>query len=138
PIAWRIVIGAPDAFLAVLLAWQFGEVVGAIAARRVVFARSGVREAVGFALGRVRRRPVRMLALGLATSAALVIVLGTTGLAAGATWNALGDELTIGDPSPVTTVLLLLFVGLFVGGLVLIGLICAWRSAIWTVEVDGT
>ena len=138
PIAWRIVAGAPDAFVALLLAWLFAEVVGAIAARRVVFASSGVREAVGFALGRVRRRPVRMLALGLATSAALVIVLGTTGLAAGATWNALGVALAIGDSSPLTTLLLLLFVALFVGGLVLIGLTCAWRSAIWTVEVGGT
>ena len=138
PIAWRIVAGAPDAFVALLLAWLFAEVVGAIAARVLVFARPGVREAAGLALGRVRRRPVRMLALGLTTSAVLVIVLGTTGLAAGATWNALGAELAIGDPSPVATVLLLLFVGLFVGGLVLIGLACAWRNAVWTVEVGGT
>ena len=138
PIAWRIVAGAPDAFAGLLLAWLFAEVVGAIAARRVVIARSGVREAVAFALGRVRRRMVRMLALGLATSAALVILLGTTGLAAGATWNALGVELAIGDSSPSTTLLLLLFVGLFAGGLVLIGLTCAWRSAVWTVEVGGT
>jgi hypothetical protein len=138
PIAWRIVAGAPDAFVALLLAWLLAEVVGAIAARSVVSARSGVREAVGFAIGRVRRRPVRMLTLGVATSAALVIVLGTTGLAAGATWNALGIELAIGDPSPLTTLLLLLFVGLFVGGLVLIGLTCAWRNAVWTVEVGGT
>jgi hypothetical protein len=138
PIAWRIVAGAPEAFVALLLAWLFAEVVGAIAARAVVLAPSGVREAVRFALGRVRRRPVRMLSLGLATSAALVIVLGTTSLAAGATWNALGVELAIGDSSPSTTLLLLLFVGLFAGGLVLIGLTCAWRNAVWTVEVGGT
>lgn len=138
PIAWRIVAGAPDAFAALLAAWLFAEVVGAIAVRRVVLAGSGVLEAVRFALGRVRRQPGRMLALGLVASAALVIVLGTTGLAAGATWNALGIELAIGDPSPLTTLLLLLFVGLFVGGLVLVGLTCAWRTAVWTIEVGGT
>jgi hypothetical protein len=138
PIAWRIVLGAPDGFAIAILAWLFGELVGAIAARIVVFKRAGVREALRGALGRLRWRPARTVGLGLATSMTLAIVLGTTGLAAGATWNALGAALGIGDSSPMTGVLLLLFVGLFAGGLVLVSLTCAWRAAVWTVEVGGT
>lgn len=79
-----------------------------------------------------------MLTLGITETAALVVVLATTGLAAGATWNALGAALSVGDASMATTLLLLVFVGLFGGGLVLIGLVCAWRAAIWTMVVGGT
>jgi hypothetical protein len=138
PAAWRIVVGAPDAFAVVLLAWLFGEVVGAIAARRIVLRGDGIRAALLHGLRRLRRHSARIIGLGVATSAALVLVLGTTGLAAGAAWNALGAALSIGDPSITTTLLLLVFVGLFVGGLVLLGLICAWRAAVWTVDMGGT
>jgi hypothetical protein len=138
PLVWRIVVGAPDAFVIASLAWLFGEVVGAIAARLVVVGGADIRTALRDGLGRARRRPARMGALGLATTAALVVVLGTTGLAAGATWNALGAALTIGDSAPTIILLLFLFVGLFVGGLVLIGVASAWRSAVWTIDVAGT
>lgn len=138
PAAWRIVAGAPDAFAIVAVTWLVGEIVGALATRRIVLAGDGARAALRAAIGRVRADPARMLTLGIAGTAALVVVLATTGLAAGATWNALGAALSIGDASTATTVLLLVFVGLFGGGLVLIGLVCAWRAAIWTMVMGGT
>jgi hypothetical protein len=138
PAAWRIVAGAPDAFAILLLTWFLAEVVGALAARRIVLDGDGVRAALRAGIRKVRREPGRMIALGLASSAGGLIVLAVTGLAAGATWNALGAALSIGDSSAVTTLLLLLFVALFSGGLVLLGLVCAWRAAIWTIDVGGT
>jgi len=138
PAAWRIVAGAPDAFAIALLTWMVGEIVGAVAARRIVLGGDRAPTALRMGFGRLRRDPARMIALGLVSSAALVVVLATTGLAAGAAWNALGAALSIGDPSAATILLLLLFVGLFIGGLVLIGLTCAWRAAIWTMDVGGT
>jgi hypothetical protein len=138
PAAWRIVAGAPDAFAILFVTWFFGEVVGAVAARRIVLDGVGVRSALREGFRRLAREPARMIALGLAGTASLVVVLAVTGLAVGATWNALGAALSIGDTSPATTVLLLLFVALFAGGLVLLGLVCAWRAAIWTMDVGGT
>jgi hypothetical protein len=138
PAAWRIVAGAPDAFAILLLTWFLAEVVGALAARRIVLDGDGVRGALRAGIGKLRREPGRMTALGLASSVGLVVVLAVTGLAAGATWNALGAALAIGDSSAATTLLLLLFVALFSGGLVLLGLVCAWRAAIWTIDVGGT
>jgi hypothetical protein len=138
PAAWRIVAGAPDAFAILLLTWFLGEVVGALAARRIVLNGDGARAALRAGIRKLRREPGRMIALGLASSVGLVIVLAVTGLAAGATWNALGAALSIGDSSMATTLLLLLFVALFSGGLVLLGLACAWRAAIWTIDMGGT
>ena len=138
PVAWRIVAGAPDGFVIVAIAWLFGEVVGAIACRVVVLRGARIGSGLRGGLRRLGRRPARTIGLGLVSSAALVIVLATTGLAAGATWNALGAALATGDPSPTTVLLVALFVALFAGGLVLIGLTSAWRAAIWTIEVGGT
>jgi hypothetical protein len=138
PAAWRIVAGAPDAFAILFVTWFLGEIVGAVAARRIVLQGDGIRRALRLGMRRLVRTPARTVALGLTGTASLVVVLAVTGLAVGATWNALGAALSIGDASPATSVLLLLFVALFAGGLVLLGLVCAWRSAVWTVEVGGT
>jgi hypothetical protein len=35
-------------------------------------------------------------------------------------------------------ILVVAFVGLFLGGLTLVSVVSAWRNAIWTLEVAGT
>ena len=145
PAAWRIVAGAPDAGIAVLGTWLFAEIVGAVGARRVVLAGDGVRGALRRGVAHLRRAAVRSIALASVSALALIVVLALSGLAAGTSWTALRAALADGDASTGTVVILVLFVGLFAGGLVLIGLTTAWRSAVWTVEVvdadpvmDGT
>jgi hypothetical protein len=137
PIVWRILAGAPDAVVLVLATWLFGEILGALAVRRIVLMGGGVRNGLGAALGRLRRMPRSMLALGSATTLALVVVVGVSGLAASASWGALGAALSNGGAPLATTLLLVVFVALFVGGLVLLSLVCAWRSAVWTVAWPG-
>jgi hypothetical protein len=138
PLAWRILAGAPEAVALVLGTWLIGEILGALAARRIVLVGEGGRAALRFAIRRLRHLPVRTLGLGLATALVLAVVLVVTGLAAGATWGALGAALSIGDASLSTTLLLVGFVALFMGGLVLIALTSAWRAAVWTLDVGGT
>lgn len=138
PLAWRILAGAPDAVALVLGTWLIGEILGALAARRIVMVGEGARPALRFAVGRLRHRLMRTLGFGLAATLVLVVVLAVTGLAAGAIWGALGAALSIGDASFTTTLLLVGFVALFVGGLVLISLTSAWRAAVWTLDVGGT
>ena len=134
PAAWRIVGGAPDAVLAVIATWLVAETVGAMAARRVILSADSVREAVRGAVSRLVHAPIRPIAIAIISGVVLLAVLGTTGFAASVTWSGLRGALDAGDPSLEAWVALVLFVGMFAGGLVLIGLTTAWRTAIWTVD----
>ena len=137
PAAYRILAGAPDAVLAVVVTWLLAEILGGIAARRVVLDDDGVRAALGAGSRHLRRRPARLFGLAVVSAAVLVTVLAVTALGTGTTWDALRAVLADRDASIGTSLTLLLFVGLFAGSLVLLALTSAWRSAVWTVEVDG-
>ena len=138
PIAWRIVGGAPEAFAIVGLTFLFSEIVGAVASRRVVLEGQPAWPALRAGEQRLRTHVGRMVAIAIATNGALLGVVLVTGLAATATWGALGASLAVTDPPLVSTLLLVAFVALFLGGLVLLGLACAWRAAVWTLDVGGT
>ncbi|HSL75477.1 MAG TPA: hypothetical protein VK867_00935 [Candidatus Limnocylindrales bacterium] len=139
PVAVRIVLGAPDAVLAILATWLFSEIVGAVAARRIVLAGDGVRLAFGRGVATLRARPARAIGLAALSALGLLTVVGITAIATGTTWDALRSALADGDASIGTSLILVLFVGSFAAGLVLIGLVSAWRSSLWTVDVlaDG-
>ena len=72
----------------------------------------------------------------------LLLVLVAVGLAGSATWDALRAALSFGTDGVTDGVAALALVGvlvaLFAGGLVLIGVISAWRAAVWTVDWAGT
>jgi hypothetical protein len=138
PAAWRIVTGAPEAFVIVALTYLFSEIVGAVSARRIMLAGDGPIASLRAGERLLRTRPGRSLALALITNAVVIVVLITTGLAASATWDAVGMALGLGDVSALTTLLLIAFVGLFIGGLILTSLACAWRAAVWTLDQGGT
>lgn len=138
PIAVRIVLGAPDAVLLLLVTWLLGETVGALASRRVIPAGAGVGRALAWAMGRFARRPLRSTALTVVPLVPLVVLLVIVGLAGSATWDALRGTLSFGGDRIMALVLLVVLVALFSGGLVLIGVASAWRAAVWTVEVAGT
>lgn len=138
PLAARIALGAPDAVALLVVAWLVGEIVGGLAARRVVLAGTGVRGALRWATHRLARRPLRISALSLGPLVPLAVILGIAGMAGSATWDALRAALSVGGDRLVALVLLLLLVAMFTGGLLLIGVASAWRAAIWTVDVAGT
>ncbi len=142
PAAWRIAAGAPDALVAIGLTWLAGETIGALAARRVVLAGETARVALRHALGWFFRSPVRPTVLQVIATLVLLVVIAVTGLAAGAALDQLRSAFASGDASVATTALLVVFVALFAGGLVLVGLTSAWRTALWTVDtvpgMDGT
>jgi hypothetical protein len=138
PLVVRVIRAAPEAIIALLVAWLLGEVVGSMAARRVVLRGEGPLRAVGGALGRLVRDPLRVTVLTLLPLLALVAVLVPAAAAASATWTAIRTALATDAGVLPTLVLLLAFVGLWVGGLGLIGLVAAWRAAVWTVDAVGT
>jgi hypothetical protein len=138
PLVWRVLAGAPEAVALLVITWSLGEVVGALAARRIVLAGDRTRASLRHAIGSARAQLRRTAVFALVTTIALVVVIAVTGLAAAASWGALGAGLSNGDVSIGTTLLLVGFVALFSGGLVLIALVSAWRGAIWTIEMGGT
>ncbi len=133
-VAWRIVAGAPEALAVIFVTWLVGEAIGALGARRVVLEGDGAGRAFRRAADRFFRAPARPVVLAVLSTATFVAALAVTGLAAGATWDALRSALAIEDVPVVVVGLLLVFVTLFAGGLVLVGLTAAWRIALWTFE----
>jgi len=134
PLVVRVIQGAPDAAAAVLVAWVVGEMVGAIAARRVGLADAGVWRAVGGAVRRVVLHPVRAIVLYGVPTAGLLVVLVPSAFAAASGWDAVRVALTE-DVGPLATILTLtVFVGLWAGGLVLASAMTGWRAAAWTVD----
>lgn len=137
-IVLRVARGAPDAVAVVVGAWLLGEMVGAVAARRVILLGERVPRALGRAAVRLVRHPLHVVVLAAIPLVALLLVLLGVGLAGSATWDALRAALSFGNDRLAALVLLLLLVALFAGGLLLISVISAWRAAIWTVELAGT
>jgi hypothetical protein len=134
----RVLAGAPEAIAAILATWLIGEVIGALAARRIVLLGEGTILALWRATADLFRHPVPAFVLAVIPLLLLLVVLLGVGAAGSATWDALQAALAFDDGSATPWVLLGVFVGLFVAGLVLIAVSAAWRSAIWTVAAAGT
>jgi hypothetical protein len=132
PIALRVLRATPEVIAAVIVTWLIGEIVGAIAARRIVLDGDGVGRALVGAVGASLRHPVTTLARFLGPTLVLVAVLVLSALAGATAWAVAADALEgPGDPVSVLVTILALVV-LWIVGLLLMGVVCAWRAAVWT------
>jgi hypothetical protein len=141
PIVVRVLRASPDVVVAVVAAWMIAEVVGAMAARRIALAGAGVGGALRDAIARSLRHPASTLARFWLPTLVLALVIGGTAVASAAAWNAVAAILTGGSDPPGILVSVVLFVGLWILGLGLAGVTCAWRAAAWTeaeVTREGT
>jgi hypothetical protein len=133
PIAVRVLRGSPEIVGAVVVTWMLAEIVGAVAARRIALADAGVGAGLAHAFRVLFREPASSLARFWLPSIVLVIVLVPSALAAASAWEAVATVLNERADPLRTLVTLVAFVGLWMVGLVLIGVVCAWRAAVWTV-----
>lgn len=133
PIVWRVLQAVPDAVLLIVLAWIAGETIAALAARRVVLGDPSIRRALVGAMSDAVRHPIRVAGLFLVPSVVLLLVLIPAAAAATVSWTGLRAAL-VSTAEPIVVVgALVVFVGLWAGGLALTGAVCAWRQAAWTV-----
>lgn len=133
PIAVRVIRGAPEVVIALIVAWMLAEIVGAVAARRIALTDARVVVALAHAVGVVLREPPASLARFWLPSLALLAILVPSALAADAAWAAVRTVLR-GEDDPIQLIVTVVaFVGLWMVGLLLIGVVCAWRAAVWTV-----
>ncbi len=134
PVAIRVVRDVPEVIVVVSLAWIVAEVIGALAARRIVLAGDGVLTAIREAVVEVVRRPLSTVARWGDPFGVLLAVLIPSLLAASATWGAV--RAAIGGPNATVLFIdIVAFVGLWLIGLLLVAVVCAWRAAVWTVAV---
>lgn len=133
PIVLRVLRGAPDAIAAIVLLWMAGEIVGGLAARRIALGGLGVASALRDAAAGIAGRPLVVLLEFWLPTVVLVLVLLPSTIAATAAWQlvraALGAD---GNPFGAT-IAVILFVTLWLVGLLLIAVVAAWRSAVWSV-----
>jgi hypothetical protein len=132
-IAWRVVRAVPEAVALIALTWVGGEILGGLAARRIVLGPPSVSRALGRAALDLIRHPLRTIVLYLAPTAVLLLVLIPAAAAASVAWTGVRSTLAEPGAGPGAFLALLAFLALWAGGLVLTGAVCAWRHAVWTV-----
>lgn len=141
PIVLRVLRAAPEVVVAVGLAWMLSEVIGATASREITLRGVRAGHALRHAIATLIRQPVKPVIDFVVPTTVLWVALLCVDLATSATWAAVGSVL--GERSDPLAILLAVgaFVGLWVVGLVLISVVCAWRAAVWTlaaVSGEGT
>jgi hypothetical protein len=133
----RVVGGAALPAAMIVVAWIGGELVGGIAARRVVLRDDGVLAAVARAAGDVVRHPLGHLVAPVITVAVLALDLAAVLLTVAIVWADVRDRLVRPlDDVVATGLTLLTFAGAWFLALVVTGLIASWRSTAMTFEAE--
>ena len=133
PIVFRVLRGAPEAIAAIIVLWIVGEIVGALAARRIALGGAGVTAALRDSMGALARRPVPIAFEFLVPTAAMVLVLLPSTVTASEAWGLVRPALRSGGDPLGATLAVVLFVALWLVGLLLLAVTAAWRSAVWSV-----
>ena len=136
PIAVRVLGSLPEVVVLVLVTWVLGQILGAMAARRIVLVGTSIGRRPESRAGRVRPSPA---------PAAGPVHRPGAGPARGPRPDGRGDLLDVGSgPDRHRRIgrrdrgdrYVSLFVGLWLGGLVLVSMVCAWRAAAWTLDAE--
>ena len=134
PLVVRVLRGAPEAAAVIVACWILGETIGGLAIRRIALDRRSVPGSLLDALAQLFRRTLGVTVTALIGLFGMAVVVGPAIFAAGVAWDLLRLAL-VGGSHPLVIVLCLgLFVAVWAGGLVLAGLVAAWRSYLWTIE----
>ena len=132
PIILRVAFRAPEAVLAVTVAWAIGEAVGGLATRHLV-AGERLVPALRDSWRALVRQPSTLATL-LVTNAALVAIATLSGAVVAVTWGSLRLVIVDGGTRFELVAGLLVFSLTWLAGAWLIGITTAWRQAAWTFE----
>jgi hypothetical protein len=137
PLVLRIIGGAAAPIGAIVVVWLIGEVLGGLAARRIVLGGASLLGGLRGAVGDLVRRPAGTLVPALVTTIVLAIDLAALLGAIAFVWSQVRDRLTGSLTDALgMTIALLAFGATWLGALALTGLIDAWRSAAMTFEAE--
>lgn len=134
PLGIRVIRDVPWLVAAVGVAWLVADSAAALGVRRLVVGRSPIL--VAWLLGWVDlvRRPVRV-AITAGFGVVVLALLAVPGvLAAASGWSRVRDVMTHPDDALGVWATVTIWVGVWLGGLVLAGVGAAIRAAAWTLE----
>lgn len=135
PFVLRVLGGAPEVVLALVVGWLIAELVGAVAVRLAIVEGRSAGSALGGSLGRIARRPLGPLGVLVATLAGSVVVVAPPVAAATFAWEAVRTSLLGSEDLVLTLLAVGAFVAAWLGGLVLAGIAAAWRSIAWSLAL---
>jgi hypothetical protein len=117
--------------------WLAGETIAGLAVRRLVVAGGSIAGALGWALIAPVRRPLTTAATLVLGTAGIVLAVVPLLLVANLLWRRLQVLLDGNGPADLTLLATAGFVTAWTLGLVLVGVVAAWRSLAWSFEVLG-
>jgi hypothetical protein len=135
PLPLRVIEDAPGAVAAVLLAWLLADTAASVAVRRLVLERHPVLVAWLLGWADLVRRPQRLLPTALLGVLVLAVVVAPSMLAASIGWDRVRAILADGRDPLLAVAAVLVWVAIWLGGLVLAGVGAAMRAAAWTLEL---
>ena len=137
PFVVRVVQGAPEAVIVLLVAWVLAEVVGGLALRELLLRGPGEVRSARSAIVRGARElaTVRGLVTFVIVNLGVVVVAAPGWLAAGHAWDQLRILLAGGGDGLDVAIGLGLFLAVAFGGGLLLGVALAWRATTWTALV---
>lgn len=135
PTVVRIVAAVPDVLVALLLTWLVGQLLGALAARRLAIHGGPALRAVGWAVARAVTQPVSTIVAFLLPLIVSYAVIAPLLVGAALAWRAVGEMLRRDLELSVVLAGLGLFLAIWTSGLLFAGLAAAWRSFALTLEV---
>ena len=119
-----------------VLVWLAGEIVGGIAARRIVLDGASIAGGLRAGVTEVIRHPIRTFVVFSVPAGAFLFIFIPAVAAVSVAWGALRTALVERDGF-AGVLALVVFIALWAGGLALAGLVAAWRQAAWTVDAVG-
>ncbi len=134
PLPLRVIGQLPWLLAGVAATWLLSDAAASAGVRRLVLERRSVPAAWALGWAALVRRPHRVLGTALAGIGALVLLTGPSLLAAAVGWGRVRDLVGAG-PEPIPALAaVLVWVSIWLGGLVLTGVGAAFRSAAATLE----
>lgn len=137
PLVFRVLLGAPEVVGLLAVAWLVSELIGAIAVRLAMRDdRSALRSLVG-SLGWAARHPLRSIGTLVTTVLVSVVIVGPLIGLSIAAWAWVRD-LLLAEIRPATVLVgAVVFVAVWLVGLLVAGVVATWRSAAWSLAVVG-
>jgi len=132
PLPLRVVREVPGLLAGVATVWLVSDAAGAIAVRHLVLNRRSIARAWLLGWAEVVRRPIRTLATALVGLLTMVLLLGPALLASGTGWSRVRDLMLGGTDPRNALAAVVIWVTIWLGGLVLVGIAVAARAAAWT------
>jgi hypothetical protein len=136
PLPVRVLGQVPWVLIGVAVTWLLSDAAAAVAVRRLVLERRPVLVAWLLGWADLVRRPQRLIPTALLGSGLLLLLVAPAMVAAGVGWARVRDIL-LGGREPIVMVgAILVWVAIWLGGLVLAGVGAAVRAAAWTLEMS--